>query len=305
MLPALVLAIMHSVSGTWGPGGADGLADQRGRFIAMYHSWNSSNPSAGRRVPHMAERTGTGLNARVAIIRRDLDAGAGGDSLWSYKAGLGYDRSTPSVGGTYVPAAGDYNGDGHDYIYWYGTWNGADTMWRGTTTPGTFTSVATSQAGSFVPVPGDFNADGPRATSSGTSPAATRSWPTPVLQRTNYEPNARHDQLWLATAGGGWTVQDLSVASAAIPLPGDFDGDGDHGHHLVPAWRSAPTRCGGSATACRPRLALDHHGDYRPVVGDFDGDGTDDLFWYGPGAKSDYIWWFDSAGAPHAPWPPR
>ena len=235
--------------------------------------------------------TGTGLNARVAIIRRDLDAGAGGDSLWSYKAGLGYDRTTPSVGGTYVPAAGDYNGDGHDDIYWYGTWNGADTMWRGTTTPGTFTSVATSQAGSFVPVPGDFNADG-RDDIYWYQPGGDPIVADPCC---NHEPNARNDQLWLATSAGGWTVKDLSVASAAIPLPGDFDGDGDTdiiwfqpGSGPDYLWRFS------NGTPVSSSLSI--VGNYRPIVGDLDGNGTDDLFWYGPGAKADYIWWYAAGG---------
>ena len=153
---------MKSVTGIWGPGGADGLADQRGRFIAMYHSWNNANPAAGRRVPHTAELkvTGTGLNARVSVIRRDLDAGAGGDALWSYKAGLAYTRTSKSIGGTYVPAPGDFDGDGYDDVYWYGSWDKADAMWTGTQTTGTFGSASVSQAGSFVPIAGDFNGDG-------------------------------------------------------------------------------------------------------------------------------------------------
>lgn len=286
--------LMKSVTGIWGPGGADGLADQRGRFIAMYHSWNNANPSAGRRVPHVAELkvTGTGLNARVSVIRRDLDAGAGGDALWSYKAGMAYDRTTVSVGGTYTPAAGDFDGDGFADVYWYGTWDKADALWRGTATTGTFGSSTVAQAGSFVPVPGDFNGDG-RTDLYWYQPGGDPRVASPSTSGSNHEPNARPDQLWLADGSGGFTSSNLSVTSAAIPLAGDFDGDedtdiiwfqpGDGPDYL---WRFS----NGSPVSTPLRIV----GSYRPIVGDLNGDGTDDLFWYGPGAKSDYIWWFDT-----------
>ena len=31
------------------------------------------------------------------------------------------------------------------------------------------------------------------------------------------------------------------------------------------------------------------NGTFRPAVGDFDGDGRDDIFWYAPGAAADYM----------------
>lgn len=33
---------------------------------------------------------------------------------------------------------------------------------------------------------------------------------------------------------------------------------------------------------------------YQPLVGDFDGNGHDDVLWYAPGAAADYVWWFDA-----------
>jgi FG-GAP repeat len=38
------------------------------------------------------------------------------------------------------------------------------------------------------------------------------------------------------------------------------------------------------------------NGDYLPVTGDFDGDGRDDIAWYGPGGLSDSMWWGGPSG---------
>ena len=37
-------------------------------------------------------------------------------------------------------------------------------------------------------------------------------------------------------------------------------------------------------------------GTYTPLVGDFDGNGVTDLFWYAPGSAGDYLWLFTSGG---------
>lgn len=39
-----------------------------------------------------------------------------------------------------------------------------------------------------------------------------------------------------------------------------------------------------------PSSASTIDGVYRPLVGDFDGDGADDVFWYVPGPAGDYVW---------------
>ena len=132
--------IMTSVSGAWGPGGADGIVDARGRFIAMYHAWTGASGSTGtgRRKPHVAELTVSG--GRVSVVRRDLNGGAGPDALWSFNSGLTHTSINQSVSSTYVPASGDFDGDGRADVLWYGTWNAPDILWNGTATAGSFTA---------------------------------------------------------------------------------------------------------------------------------------------------------------------
>lgn len=38
------------------------------------------------------------------------------------------------------------------------------------------------------------------------------------------------------------------------------------------------------------------HGGHEPVVGDFDGDGVDDIVWFGPGDECDTVWWGEGDG---------
>jgi len=51
------------------------------------------------------------------------------------------------------------------------------------------------------------------------------------------------------------------------------------------------------------RLGFGHspltvNGTYRPLRGDFNGNGVDDVFWYAPGRRGDYVWFFGPSGAP-------
>lgn len=53
-----------------------------------------------------------------------------------------------------------------------------------------------------------------------------------------------------------------------------------------------------------PSSASTIDGVYLPLVGDFDGDGTDDVFWYAPGPAGDHLWLGRSGGTFAGRWRP-
>lgn len=283
--------IIRSASGAYGTGGADGIVDDRGRFLAVYHAWTgaSGGRGTGRRVQRVGELAVSG--DRVSLRQRDLSSGAGPDSVWYHVGGGSYASHPLTIGGTYQPAAGDFTGDGRGDVIWYGAWDRPDSMWTGSSRRGSFGNASLDVRGTFVPVTGDFDGNGLDDVywyQPGPDPiVADRS-----RSGSNFEPNARNDQLWLARSAGGWATSEIAMDWAAIPIVGDFDGDGDDdilwsqpGSGADQLWlfsRGVPTR--------RP---ITVSGSYRPVVGDFDGNGSDDIFWYGPGSAYDSIWWFD------------
>ena len=65
-----------------------------------------------------------------------------------------------------------------------------------------------------------------------------------------------------------------------------------------PTGRAArPTSCGsvGTTAAC-VRSSIVVNGHYRPVAGDFDGDGATEILWYVPGATADPLWNWNGSG---------
>jgi hypothetical protein len=287
--------ILRSAAGAYGPGGADGIVDARGRFVAAYHAWTGASGSrgTGSRRQHVMELSPDPA-AGTRVVRRYLDNGAGADNLWSHSRTGSYTSTSPSVGGSYIPAAGDFDGDDRDDIAWYGPWDRPDAMWTGTATGGRFANAPLDQRGTFVPLAGDFDGDGD-GDIYWYQPGPDPKVATQAESGSNFEPNARKDELWLG-GRNGWTKRGLSQSWAAAPTVGDFDGNGTT-DILWAQPGDAPDAIWffGTNGVPTPR-ALTIRGYYRPVVGDLDGDGVDDIFWYGPGSAADSIWWFDTAG---------
>ena len=83
----------------------------------------------------------------------------------------------------------------------------------------------------------------------------------------------------------------LTDRGDAIPLQGDFNGDGWDDLFWYAAGGATDDQWLSSGDTGFAKRTMTVSGTYRPMVGDLDGDGRDDIFWYAPGAAADYIWW--------------
>jgi hypothetical protein len=187
----------------------------------------------------------------------------------------GYTQST-SVGGSYTPLGGDFNGDGVDDVFWYAPGSPADSMWR-FDRAGHHSSIAMTVSGVYRPMVGDFTGDG----------TDDIFW---------YAPGTAADSLWDFNPGGSRTTRSINVSGSYTPFTGDFTGDGADDVFLY-----APG--GGSDVVWdfNPGFTrTDRHHEvtptYRPVAGDFDGNGVDDIIWHAPGPAQDQLWRMSNGG---------
>ncbi len=91
----------------------------------------------------------------------------------------------------------------------------------------------------------------------------------------------------------------VSVSGTYIPIPMNCAGENRvlwYGPGTTPdgLWRNIQFPGSGSPTYTASALSI--NGSYQPVVGDFSGDGCEDVFWYAPGVARDWIWYGDVSG---------
>lgn len=234
------------------------------------------------------------------------------------------------VSGTYVPVAGDFNGDGVDDIFWYGPGTAADSVWfwfgrHG----GGYDSKAFTVNGVYQPLVGDFNGDGysdiywygvgtvsdilwyghatvdEPATVFGFGPASNDGTYQAVVGDFDgngaddifwYGPGSAPDEVWFSWPGSQneWIKRSVTVSGADFQLvAGDFDGDGRDDLLFYSPSGSDVVWWGNDASSFGPgsQKWLTISGATQPVAGDFDGDGSDDLFLYAAGPGADTMWW--------------
>jgi hypothetical protein len=197
--------------------------------------------------------------------------GTRADRIWLGRADATFETGITAkrfnYSGSFIPLAGDFDGDGRSDIFWYQAGAGQDYLWWGSGGPGSFSEVTSESSGTYEPFAGDFDGDG----------YADIFW---------YRPGEGTDHTWWGRSGRTFdTHSDLrEFDDIARPIVGDFDGNGTTDvfwDTVDPSandsvWLTWPER----EVAAFPSRILD---EYTGLTGDFNADGTDDLFWYTPG----------------------
>ena len=120
-----------------------------------------------------------------------------------------------------------------------------------------------------------------------------------------YRPGAEPVSIWWSNShrgAGTFTTTTETVTSDAFkPFAGDFNGDGfgDVYWYSTTAtdriWWGAAERSFASTRKVNATMPSGINASFKPFPGDFDGDGTTDIFWYAPGsvaAEVDRIAWY-------------
>lgn len=188
-------------------------------------------------------------------------------------------------------------------------------------------SVLAAVSSDDAPVPGDLDGDGavdlvlhrPGSTTAavawgdgrgGFAEPTTRSVPgegraQPLVG--DLDADGADDVLWYTagpTADAVWwgrpghrepTIAPLTIDGTYLPAVADLDGDGADDIALAGPGRAVDRVVWGAEgsrqlrTRRLPPTRLS--AEARPVVGDFDGDGNDDIAWSRPGPDRDAVWW--------------
>jgi hypothetical protein len=179
---------------------------------------------------------------------------------------------------------GDFNGDGYDDIALTGpsSWGSIPIALSNGT--GSFTLVNRCCVANFPfwagqpgvkPVAGDFDGDGRQDVALTGSP----NWSTIPVAFSN------GDGLFTVTSSAVTSFPGLAAAANAVPVTGDFDGDGRDDIALTGAgWGSIPIALSrGNGTFVFVNDAVDSFGGWaslpgaKAIVGDFNGDRRDDI----------------------------
>ena len=216
--------------------------------------------------------------------------GTGADYLWTAVGGGRFTSTRKVVDGTYAPFTGAFtptpsdggSTDGTLDIFWYGSTTGSpDRLWKGDGNGG-FTSVAYAAPDGARPSVGFFDGYG--------------------VQDILWNRPSGTDSVWLADPTTG------KLTPHAVTVPGDVQALVVH-YRLVPEaiyfWSpTAPDALwdfqgapGDLEYNDGPQNNTELGAGYQPTVGDFDGDGSIDVYWVKPGVGGDKVWYGPNPGA--------
>lgn len=220
--------------------------------------------------------------------------GAAADSVAWGKSNMTFTAGTDSTGTDYKPFTGDFDRDGYTDIFWYGpgatqdrlSWGRSDRTFgsdKGYNTAGI--ELPNAAANVYTPLVGDFDGDG----------FSDIFW---------YAPGAAADLQWFGGGGGRRFIQTSTAVAETFDkaLVGDFNGDGRSDVFWYSRLAKSYVSYGTAARTFTRVEAKDTAAKVLPqttwtsiLVGDFDGDGRSDLYFYVSGATAD-LQWFGTAG---------
>lgn len=262
--------------------------------ITWYHEISidslATSGAAGSRTVLASMGGGIGAHALVGNFKVDPrahpDDRSARDDVFFYAPGgiddylVNFDNQDQptkvkrSIYGTYQPLVGDFDGNGFDDIFWYAPGPAEDSIWWSDgSSPDPFHTTTHQQVrGDYRPLVGDFTGDD----------VDDIFW---------YAPGTASDSVWRGQRGQDRFIgTTTNINGYYSPLVADLFADrgGDEiiwwtnsGSDSV--WDFTPT--GGVHGT-----PLEAPSANQGVVGDYDGDGADDVFWLGNGARPDGFW---------------
>ena len=200
-----------------------------------------------------------------------------GASIIHDDGGTSYSIDSLNVAGIYQPLIGDFDGNGIDDIFWYGSGTSPDSLWL-FRADGTHKTVAVNVSGTYRPTVLDANGDG----------RSDILW---------YGPGSAPDSLWLFGPGA------LTHASVAESISGTYTVVA--GHFGKPATGQPADRIvfynpsgtdffwtfdtsGNHTSAVLPNI----DGNYQLIPGQFLEETYGSLFFYAPGSTPEHLWAF-------------
>ena len=253
-----------------------------------------------------------------------------GDTLSISSGATGqFSSEVRTVGSGFRPVAGDFDADGIHDIFWYGPGSARDRLWRGGI-GGDFTSVNATAGGNtrVWPVAGDFDGNGHsdilfaeggrlstlrRYNDTGYSNGSAQVPANSAVRAGDINGDFRDDlvwydsstglvQLWFGRTNGTFAKVSERVGAGQNYRPVLADISGDFRADLLwygpgstkdSLWRG---RANTSPYFAKESADLRVGGNYQPVALDLNGEGTEDIYWYAPGATADTAWKMNLSG---------